>query len=147
MYKDRTDFITNFRIVKPTAKSSFVWISVITKFVCIAPKQSMQNHQQKHANATMMRGGGTLRPHTISKERTVRHLLFQIYTMQVPIDGLAASPVVTRPPGPHIYSWVNRSNVSKFSNKQQSTHTRNQPHIFWLVSWCPCHLAILTHTW
>ena len=45
---------------------------------------------------------------------------------QVPIDvtaGWAASPVGTRPPGPHFNSWVDWSNVSKVScSRKQQQH-------------------------
>ena len=50
---------------------------------------------------------------------TVEHLLPSLH--QVPIDvtaGWAASPVGTRPPGPHFNSWVDVSKVS-CSRKQQ----------------------------
>ena len=45
---------------------------------------------------------------------------------QVPIDvtvGWAASPVDNGPPGPHLYSWIDWSNVSKVScSRKQQQH-------------------------
>ena len=77
---------------------------------------------------------------------------------QVPIDVTAVSPVDTRPPGPHLYSWVYWSNVSKVScsrkqQQHQSGHTGNRTHnlsisrpIPWPLGYVASHTHTHTHT-
>ena len=47
--------------------------------------------------------------------------------LQVPIDvtaGWAASPVGTRPPGPHYNSWVDWSNENNFLSQENDNNTK-----------------------
>ena len=63
---------------------------------------------------------------------------------QVPIDvtaGWAASPVGTRPPGPHFNSWVDWSNVSKISCSRKQQHQSgpagNRTWSLMITRWTP----------
>ena len=72
---------------------------------------------------------------------------------QVPIDvtaGWAASPVGTRPPGPHFNSWVDWSKfLAQGNNNTKVAQLGIEPGTFRLPGGCPNHLAMLpqhTHT-
>ena len=71
-----------------------------------------------------------------------------------------ASPVITRhpsmlqlgglTPAPHLYSWVDWSNVSKVSCSRNNNNTKVatsgiEPTTFQLESWCPDHLVTQAH--
>ena len=87
----------------------------------------------------------------LSETRTLGHCFPSLH--QVPIDvtaGWAASPVDTRPPGPHLNSWVDWNNVRKVScsRKQQKHQSGSNGNRTWdlrLPGRCPNHLAML-HT-